>query len=365
MRPGFAAVIFLVVVLGVGVIALGVGQRMGAFKLPTASIGSAGSSFGDLLKSEPIKPAASFLPQPSTVAKSSNQNTAASPNPSSNNSSAQKSSASSGSGSNSGSTSGSTSTTNATSPSSSSSQSSGGDAGQSTSSQKTVSIRAKIYWLVPSGQTPVSGFESGLPGLIEKTRQFYAGQLGGKTFQLDGGVNKIQSSHIAAWFYGCDGGECGYADHAWREANIGWIWDRTKKDLATNGINVDAPNTYSIVIVAPGTYAYGTGGGFGFNGSGWGANASGGMVLNGDQKTAGAMGLPSGEQCEPVSSQSCINQVTGAFIHEVGHSFGLPHPSDSTEQAASIMWSWWNYPSIGLVQREKDKLLALPVIGDR
>lgn len=233
---------------------------------------------------------------------------------------------------------------------------------QPVSTSKPPSLKVKVYWIIPAGQTASGQFESGLDGLLEKTHQFYAGQLDGKTFQIDGGVNKVQSSHSAAWFYGCDGGgECGYADKTWRGSYEGYIPGRVKSDLASRGINVDVPSSHSIVILAPGTFQFGTGSGYGL-----GNNSSGGIAINGEQKTAGALGLVSPEPwCEPVSSQNCINQVTGSFIHEVGHSFGLPHPDDANEKEASIMWSWWKYPDIGLVQREKDKLLSLPVIGDR
>ncbi len=331
MRRGFIPVL-LIVVLGIGVIALGIGQRLGVLRVPTlsptASTSSSGGGFGDLLKSQQISALAS--PSPQTVTRSPDVSPKGNAVP-----------LDSGAG------------TTANSPSPSTQPNS--------IPQKVVSIKTKVYWLIPSGQSPSGAFESGLPGIIDKTRQFFAGQLGGETFQLDGGVNKIQSLHTAAWFYGCDGGECGYQDKGWRGGSEGYIWERIKSDLASQGIIVDAANTHSIVILAPGTYQFGTGVGFGL-----GSNSSGGMAILGDQKTAGALGLHSGDEyCQPVESDNCKKQVIGSFIHEVGHSFGLPHPDNAADQAISIMWSWWNYPNIGLTQKEKDKLLALPVIGDR
>lgn len=216
----------------------------------------------------------------------------------------------------------------------------------------------KVYWLIPAGQTPVPEFAQGLPPLLQKNRQFFANQLDGKTFKIEGGVLRIQSSRPAPWFYGCDSGGCGYPDRQWRINNEWAIWDRVKKDLASKRIFVDQPNSHTIVILAPGTFQYGTGGGFGL-----GNNQTGGMAILGEQKTAGSLGLPSPEAwCQPVESQSCINQVIGSFIHEVGHSFGLAHPQDPADQDISIMWSWWKYPDIGLTQKEKEQLLKNPAM---
>lgn len=231
--------------------------------------------------------------------------------------------------------------------------------GSQSTSTNQGGIKAKVYWVIPQGQSPISGFESGLVGLLEKSRQFFSSQLSGETFYIDGGVQKIQSTRTASWFYGCDSGECGYSEKQWRENNIGWIWGRVKQDLATKGISVAEEGTYTIVIVSPGTFQYGTGGGYGLGGT----SLNMGMAVIGEQKTAGSLGLHSSDDyCLPVESENCKNQVVGSFVHEIGHSLGLEHPINVEDQNASIMWSWWSYPNIGLTQIEKNKLNSVSAI---
>jgi hypothetical protein len=47
---------------------------------------------------------------------------------------------------------------------------------------------------------------------------------------------------------------------------------------------------------------------------------------------------------------------TGALIHELGHTLGLPHTDDvePARAAESIMYAWWQYPRVSFTSRELD-----------
>lgn len=55
----------------------------------------------------------------------------------------------------------------------------------------------------------------------------------------------------------------------------------------------------------------------------------------------------------------------GVVPHELGHAFTLPHPDCNIyDCSATVMWGWWNYPNVGLLDYEISTLQGHPAFSE-
>jgi hypothetical protein len=173
-------------------------------------------------------------------------------------------------------------------------------------------------------------------------QQWYRWQMGnGKTFTLhDPIVEAVHTAHPAAWYSTNDPGG------AW----AGWFWINTLNELATwLGGGFYQPNDSWVVYIesgpANGQYAGGTSGGY----------ISGVCVL-GDKDSASIRGVdPDWTLCRGI----------GGCGHEMGHTFGLPHPEGEPEWGIALMGTGYGiYSQCILTQSAKDYLNTNPFFAE-
>ena len=186
-----------------------------------------------------------------------------------------------------------------------------------------------IYFY-PNDQAPPLGISDAIRAKVLSAQQYFAGQLGGRTFSL-ADVRVIKGLHPTAF----------YQDYPWR---------RVMEDLDSQGITaaIGWP-PYGILvnfvdpIIDP--------------------NMNGGTPWNG----GGAA----------MFASTALADTGRVVEHEVGHAYGVPHPAlcervftppnsptpeEYTWCEADIMWSAWNYNGV-FHDYAKDILMAHPLMA--
>lgn len=177
-------------------------------------------------------------------------------------------------------------------------------------------------------------------------QKFYAQAMGGMTFVLDE-LQVVQGQHAKE----------GY-NIRWNGGNIytdgveftGNMEAAVVEELYTRGYptppgqNVDG---YSVLIFVKGTGGFAGGREFPASDGGW--------AIMGDW----ALDSLQGDVVEGQYWWSGRRLQIGAAAHELGHTFGLPHPDAyNGNWDTTIMGNWWNYPNTGLNQWEIDSINA-------
>ncbi|WP_171025670.1 T9SS type A sorting domain-containing protein [Hymenobacter jeollabukensis] len=212
----------------------------------------------------------------------------------------------------------------------------------------TVIPEVRLVYLVPSDRTLNSSYAVAIANAGRVLKQWYQGQLGNtRTFDLHTpAVDVVQSTHPVAW-YQSNGGN-GFAQ---------FYYNAAQDVFAAIGGGYNDPNyVYAIYIDAES--ACGQCGGCGGSG----------VLVVGSNDLKGLVGQPSIRYCatDPAPVQYPPCRWVGGLGHELGHSFGLPHPPGCDQGLPTcdyndIMWvGYAAYPATYLNTAELATLNQSP-----
>ncbi|MBC6111719.1 hypothetical protein ACFOG5_14655 [Pedobacter fastidiosus] len=185
-----------------------------------------------------------------------------------------------------------------------------------------TNLSVRVIYLVPADRTLNKAYTDAAGNCINQLSSWYKTTLGSnKTFHLNNNmlVETMQSSHPAAWF-NAQNNNTGDAQF--------YFYGNAKSDIQTllgAGFD-DSKYVYLVYVDAAGTT---------------GAGAAGFTAMpENDLK-----GL-TGQMTEPVS------RWIGGAGHELGHAFGMPHPTNENPNA--LMWTGYTiYPACILQDADK------------
>lgn len=192
-------------------------------------------------------------------------------------------------------------------------------------------------YLVPADKTNNPEAATAIANAALHLQAWYQSQLDGrKTFTLnDPIVETYQSAHASSWYSASDAGT----------DSVYWFFYNCINDAGSlvGGFNLDT-NDWVIYVDAepsPTQYAGGSSG-----------NGMSGIAVMGSKDIRSLMGQdPEWTQCRGI----------GGSGHELGHTFGLPHPiGDPNWETALMGIGYLIYPYAILTQDEKDTLAANP-----
>lgn len=197
----------------------------------------------------------------------------------------------------------------------------------------------KVVYAHPSDRPYRADYAAAVSDAVNQVQAWYGTQLGGRSFVQDpGGLVSCALPHDSAYY---------------KTAS----WDRVQADLqpcapVAFGTDVDWV-VYADVIDACGDGRLGAG------------NVGLTMLPRADLQ--GLVGEPQQDSCGTVNTMPTTRWV-GGLGHEMGHTFGIPHPPGcdaglATCDANSIMWvGYAAYPSTYFSETERAALLQSPFI---
>jgi hypothetical protein len=195
----------------------------------------------------------------------------------------------------------------------------------------------RVIYLISQDRAVRSEFQQALEKAIRELQLWYRQQLNGPTFKLhEPVVEMAQSSQSAVWFY----------SHPNGDNPDDWGFNNT---LAEAGRLLGAKfndSHYVWVIYSDGPGNKGRG--------------TSGVTCLPEDDLLGLVGQ------HPIQKKPA--RWVGGLGHELGHAFGLPHPSDTTRDADAIMWAGFydQYPGKAyLTEADKRILLRSPFFFDR
>lgn len=196
--------------------------------------------------------------------------------------------------------------------------------------------KVHFVYLVPSDKSNTS--ESAIAQAAIHLQRWYRWQMvNGKTFTLNSPIVQVyQTSHSSQWYSTNPNGDF-----------AGWFWNNTLQDLATyagGGFYQEFDDwvTYVDAEPQPGQFAGGTSSGY----------TSGVAVLGSHDLDSLRGQSQDWPQCRGI----------GGSGHEMGHTFGLPHPPAGDPQwpVAIMGVGYTTYPSALLRRADRDQLNANP-----
>jgi hypothetical protein len=217
------------------------------------------------------------------------------------------------------------------------------------SAQALPVIPVRALYLVPSDRTANPDYEAAIEMALLDLQSWYADQLGGSTFTLRSpSVEVVSTTHSAAYY--------STAPNPFPDTNYDFFFN-VLDDANSLGAQVNDPaNRWAIYIDAdPGPGQQG-------------GAALGALTIIGAPDLRGLIG----QEPAPVS------RWIGGLGHELGHTFGLPHPADCvTTQCvygtlnyssdvvggALMQFGYLTYPDTYLLPEEKAFLLSTPYFG--
>lgn len=203
---------------------------------------------------------------------------------------------------------------------------------------------APTDWSVASDE--VQQEAAAIRSAMLEIQQFYADSLGGRTFRLNDlqvvQANGPKESYGISW----NGGNI-YTNGI---DIVGNVEAAVVAELHSRGFPTPPAQNesgYSVLIFVKG--AGGWAGGREF------PHADGGWAILGDW----CIDSLQGQVAEGEYWWSGRRLQIGAAAHELGHTFGLPHPDAyGGEWSTTVMGHWWNYPNLGFNPWEVDQLFA-------
>ena len=175
--------------------------------------------------------------------------------------------------------------------------------------------RVRVIYLVSSDREEKVGYTAAIEHAIRDLQNWYGRQLGGPTFRLsDPAVEVVKSNRPADWFYGNPNGN----------PKDNWGYNNTLDEAKRLcGAKQNDPK-FVWVIYSDGPGNKGRG--------------SSGVTCLPEDDLLGLVG-------KHPTQKNKLRWIAG-LGHELGHAFGLPHPSDTNKHADAIMWTgvYGKYP---------------------
>ena len=179
---------------------------------------------------------------------------------------------------------------------------------------------------------------------VSEIQQFYARRLGGNTFALNELVVLQATQAKEAYGIHWNGGNI-YADGINLDDSMEALVVAELHDRGYPTPPAQNESGYSALIFVKGAGGFAGGRAFG--------GADGGWAILGDW----AIDSIQGQVPEGAYWWSGRRLQIGAAAHELGHTFGLPHPDAwGGDFAGKIMGNWWDYPNVGFADWENDQL---------
>jgi len=202
--------------------------------------------------------------------------------------------------------------------------------------QPNTTLDVRLIYLVPSDVPPRPTFPQIAASAIRNLQSWYAVQMSGITFALANPiVDTIVTEHPAAW----------YTNNKSGDDRTAWFWNNVTSDgFAKTGGSFDDPVhiwVFYVDATPDGDQVQG------------GTN---GVAVLSRNDVMGLLGLSSEPLCRWI----------GGLGHELGHAFGLDHPSacesgtlapDATECQSLMFLGYQNYSGALLTLDDKHRLL--------
>jgi hypothetical protein len=204
---------------------------------------------------------------------------------------------------------------------------------------------AATDWPVTSAE--VQAEAAALRTAMAEIRQFYASQLGGRTFRLND-LSVVQALHPKEHYHIIWNGRNIYEDGVEFDGNME---HEVVSELHARGFPTPVAQNesgYSVIIFVKGA-------------GGWAGarefpQADGGWAILGDW----AIDSIEGDVPEGAYWWSGRRIQTGAAAHELGHTFDLPHPDAyGYPFHSTIMGNFWDYPTAGLNDWERRHVMEV------
>ena len=200
----------------------------------------------------------------------------------------------------------------------------------------------RVLYLIPTDRTFRTDYASAIAAALPDLQTWFAGQLGGRTFQLTGSLPQTcQLPHASAY----------YVEDSWNKVH--------------SDVQACAPVTYASPTVVWVLYVDIV---HGCNAPGRLGAGTAGLTMLPRQDMDGLIGAPYFDDC---GNQWTLppSRYVGGLGHEMGHAFGLPHPPGcdaglNTCDYGALMWAGYAaYPNTYLRAAEKTALLNSPFFG--
>ena len=194
----------------------------------------------------------------------------------------------------------------------------------------------RFVYLVSQDRQVRADFQAAVERAAQEVQQWYGRQLNGKTFRLHTPVVEVaHSSQPAAWF----------SNHPAGNNRDDWGYNNALAEAARLlGTRHNDPRFIWVIYS---------------DGPGDKGRATSGVAYLPEDDLLGLIGQHQ-TQKNPV-------RWVGGLGHELGHAFGLPHPTDTVRDADAIMWAGFysKYPDQAyLTESDKQTLLRSPFFFD-